>query len=405
MAPISLKVSLLGTFSLSTDDNTITSEINRSKRVWLLLAYLLYNRRRIVPLTELIDLLWGDETDSANPQSALKTTLHRVRSTLDILSADLGHELVIHSGAGYRINPDFDITVDTEEFDSLCNSVVANETDGGIARLSKALSMYKGDFLCNLTSSTWTVPISAYFNNLYFTTYLKLMPLLHNGERYADAVKISREALLIDPYHEEVYQHLMRNLIALGDKQDAISVYEEMSKVLLSNFGVVPSQISRDLYHEALRTDTGSFVHPGMVSEQLKETTSVKGALICDYDFFKMLYQAEARLILRSGDAVHIALFTMSGAYKKELSRRSLDYAMDNFQDHLRMSLRKGDIVSRCSPCQFIVMLPHANYENSVMVCQRLLKVFCKQYPHSPAHIDFSVQPLAPFSESGAPTI
>ncbi len=405
MSQNGLKVSMLGIFSLSTHDNLITCDINRSKRVWILLAYLLYNRRRIVPQTELIDLLWGDETDSTNPQSALKTTLHRVRSTLDILSSDLGHKLVVHSGAGYRINPDIEIWLDAEEFDAMCNGAVAGESDGGIARLSKALSLYKGDFLCTLTSDTWSVPISAYFNNLYFNTYLKLMPLLYNSEHHADAVRISREALLIDPYHEEVYQHLMKNLIAQGNKQEAVSVFEEMSKLLLNNFGVVPSQVSRDLYREALKSDTSSFVHPSTISEQLKETAPTKGALVCDYDFFKMLYQAEARLILRSGDAVHIALFSMTGAYKKELSRRSLDYAMDNFQDHLRLSLRKGDIVSRCSPCQFIVMLPHANYENSVMVCQRILKAFIRQYPHSPAHIDFSVQPLSPLTETDAPSI
>ena len=400
-----LRVSMLGTFTLSLGDNSITCDINRSKRVWLLLAYLLYNRRRIVPQSELMDLLWGDETDSANPQSALKTTLHRVRSTLDLLSADTGHKLIVHSGNGYRVNPGIEIWLDAEEFDSLCNSAVAGEDDGGIDRLTRALSLYKGDFLCTLNGTPWMVPVSAYFNNLYFATFSKLMPVLYEKGLYAEGLRIAREALLVDAFREEVYQHLMRNLIATGEKQEAVAVFEELSKVLLSNFGVVPQQASRDLYREALKSDTSSFVHPSTISEQLKETAPTKGALVCDYDFFKMLYQAEARLILRSGDAVHIALFSMSGAYKKELSRRSLDYAMDNFQDHLRLSLRKGDIVSRCSPCQFIVMLPHANYENSVMVCQRLLKAFTRQYPHSPAHIDFSVQPLSPLTETDAPSI
>ena len=45
---------------------------------------------------------------------------------------------------------------------------------------------------------------------------------------------------------------------------------------------------------------------------------------------------------------------------------------------------------------QLVVMLPQANYENSVMVCQRIEKAFERKYPQSPAKIHFSVQPLEP---------
>jgi hypothetical protein len=41
-------------------------------------------------------------------------------------------------------------------------------------------------------------------------------------------------------------------------------------------------------------------------------------------------------------------------------------------------------------------MLPQANYENSCLVCQRIIKAFFRQYPHSPADIQFSVRPLEP---------
>ena len=69
---------------------------------------------------------------------------------------------------------------------------------------------------------------------------------------------------------------------------------------------------------------------------------------------------------------------------------------MDNLQELLVNNLRQGDVVTRCTISQFIVMLPQANYEDSCAVCRRLLKSFKKQYPHSPAEISFSVQPLEP---------
>ncbi len=391
-----LKVNMLGTFSLSFGNSRINCDINRSRRVWLLLAYILYNHHRVVTKDELIDLLWSsDDKDNANPAGALKTTLHRVRSTLDILFPNAGHDIIMSEKGGYRLNPDIDAEFDIDEFKNLCTIIPSEETDFGVLRLTRALSLYNGEFLGKLSSDTWTIPISTYFSELYIKSFRTLMPLLYDMGKYNDAASICREALLVDPYQEVIYQHLMRNLIALNKREEALSLYEEMSKVLLSNFGVVPEPESRELYREALRTVNNHYVHPESVSEQLSEQGPINGALVCDYDFFKMLYQAEARLIARSGDAVHIAIFSMSAVRGKELSRKSLDYAMENLKDHLHKGLRKGDIVSQCSPCQFIVMLPHANYENSCMVCQRLIRAFSRAYPHCPARIDYNVQPMS----------
>ena len=118
--------------------------------------------------------------------------------------------------------------------------------------------------------------------------------------------------------------------------------------------------------------------------------------MLCQYDFFKMLYQLQARSIVRSGEVIHIALFSVHGQDHKALPRRSLDRVMDNLQDLLANNLRQGDVITRCTVSQFIIMLPQANYEDSCAVCRRLLKAFKKQYPHSPAEISFSVQPLEP---------
>jgi len=69
---------------------------------------------------------------------------------------------------------------------------------------------------------------------------------------------------------------------------------------------------------------------------------------------------------------------------------------MENLQALVLNSLRQGDVVTRYSASQLIIMLPQANYENSRMVCQRILKAFTRQYPHSPVDIQFSVHPLEP---------
>ena len=112
-----LKVWMLGEFSISMGEARIDDSGNRSRKVWLLLAYMIYNRNRPVSQEELISLLWGEDTGSTNPVNALKTMLHRVRTMLNQLDPTAGHSLIVRRGGSYAWNTDFDVDLDVERFD------------------------------------------------------------------------------------------------------------------------------------------------------------------------------------------------------------------------------------------------------------------------------------------------
>ena len=237
------------------------------------------------------------------------------------------------------------------------------------------------------------------FDLLYCLTFMAafiLLVLLEADGLWEEVSGLCEQALKVEPYSEELYQYRMRGLIAAGDRAGAQKAYVDMSELLFATFGVMPSDESRTLYREAARDSGENTIPVGTVREQLREADASKGAMFCEYDFFRLLYQVQARAIIRTGDAIHIALFSVHGHGKKELARRSLDIAMDNLQELTVKNLRQGDVVTRCSVSQIIIMLSQANYENSCAVCERILKAFNRQYPHSPASIHYSVQPLEP---------
>lgn len=395
-----LHVQMLGCFSIQQNGRYVDDHSNRMRKVWLLLAYLIYSRNSRVTQNHYLSLLQGSGgDDSADPNGRLKAMFYRARAMLNQLSEEAGHDLIVRKGGTYAWNTDTPLTLDVEEFDRLCTCVSSEaDEEERLAQYLQALDLYQGDFLPKLSMEPWVMPISTYYHQMYLDTAQRTLVMLESRNRWSDACTLCEKSLKIEPYSEELYQHLMRCRIALNDRAGAQNIYEEMSELLFSTFGVMPSDESRSLYREASRDADAPCVSVGTVRDQLREPAGAKGALYCEYDFFKLLYQVQARAVIRNGDTIHIALFSLHGQNKKPLPRRSLDRAMDNLQELIINNLRQGDIVSRCSVSQLIIMLPQANYENSCMVCQRILKAFTRQYPHSPADIHYSVQPLEPLT-------
>jgi len=391
---------MLGGFSVAYGGHSVDDQANRMRKLWLLLAHMIFNRGRRITQEQYLSLL-GTGSDAADPSGRLKAILYRIRAMLNQLEPGAGHSWIIRREGNYAWNPDIPITLDAEQFESLCRA--ARETEDSRQRLElyrQGLALYRGDFLPKLAMEPWVMPINAYYHQMYLDAAGETLSLLEEFSLWEEGAALCRQALQVEPYSEELCQHLMRCSIAMGDRSAALQVYEEMSELLFSTFGVMPSEESRKLYREALREEETAAMPAGMVRESLREPTAARGAMFCEYDFFKMLYQAQARAIVRSGDTVHIALLSVTGRQGRELPRRSLDTAMDNLQELVLLNLRQGDVVTRCSVSQLIIMLPGANFENSGLVCQRILRAFSRQYPHSPAELHFSVQPLEPMTAS-----
>lgn len=391
-----LQVQMLGQFTLRYGDRTISDSDDRSRRVWSLLAYMLYNHGRSFAQEELIRLYWSNSEKSADPGNALKSIFHRIRTALDKLQPGLGRLLIRRKAGRYFWNNVMPLSLDIEDFEAHFHAAeAAGDVDVRLAEYQAALALYAGDPLPRVTDEIWTIPIVAYYHSLYTRAAAGAIELLEKQERTAEAVALCRRAIHIEPYQEDLYEHLMRGLLRTGDMKGAMSVYEEMSEQLFAHFGVMPSETLRTLYRQATRTVNDRTLTMDEVCSQLAEPAPHGGAMVCEYDFFKILYRAEARSIARNGHSANICLLSVSDKDGEMLARRSLDPAMNNLQVLVQNNLRRGDVIARCSISQYIILLPQANYENSRMVADRLVSAFYRRYPHSPARLRYTVQPLA----------
>lgn len=391
-----LQVQMLGQFTLRYGDRTISDSDDRSRRVWSLLAYMIYNHGRSFAQEELIHLYWSNGEKRADPGNALKSIFHRIRTALDKLQPGLGRLLIRRKAGRYFWNNVIPLSLDIEDFEAHFHAAeAAGDDDVRLSEYQAALALYAGDPLPRMTDEIWTIPIVAYYHSLYTRAAAGAIELLEKQERTAEAVALCHQAIHIEPYQEDLYEHLMRGLLRTGDMKGTMSVYEEMSELLFAHFGVMPSETLRTLYRQATRTVNDRTLTMDEVCSQLAEPAPHGGAMVCEYDFFKILYRAEARSIARNGHSANICLLSVSSKDGEMLARRSLDPAMNNLQVLVQNNLRRGDVIARCSISQYIILLPQANYENSRMVADRLVSAFYRRYPHSPARLRYTVQPLA----------
>lgn len=391
-----LKVRMLGHCSLTLGKREISDKENRSRKAWQLLAYMIYFRHRTIPQEELLSLLWGKDRKSTQPANALKTMLHRIRDMLDTLCENAGRQLIVRRDGTYAWNNSFPLQLDVEDFETLCHLGAAEESgDERLAEYRHALALYGGDFLPKFSAEPWVVSISTNLHSLYIQACRETIVLLERRNLTEEVIALCQRTVQLEPYEENFYFHLMKGLMKKGNRREAADVYRKMRDLLFSNFGIMPSDEVTALYRDTVRPLNDREITIDTVRDQLRETAPDCGALICDYDMFKVVYRMLARSVMRSGDAIHIALLTVSGA-EDVLAKRSRDICMHNLLELLRQNLRRGDVISRCSISQYIVLLQQADYENSCTIMERISRSFCRRYPHSPARLHYSIQPIEP---------
>ena len=389
-----LQIQMFGGLSLRAGETVITDRDNRSRKVWHLLAYLITRRSRPVAQNELIETLWGDDPTLDNPESALKVTLHRARQLLDRLRPGAGKDLICKVAGGYQWSGEPDMELDTDRFEEACCREYADE-EAFLTGALEALDLYRGEFLAGLSVHTWVIPIATHYHNLYITLLLRAVPRLLEGQRLAEAVALCRAAIPAEPYHEELHRLLMTALLGQDKSREAVAVYDELSRRLLHDFGITPHAVTRELYRQASHTVGDRTMPMDTVLDHLLEQDPAAGALLCSFEAFRVLCHAEARAMVRSGQATHVALLSVTGEGDKHLTRRSLETAMENLGDQIRTGLRRGDAFCKCSASQYVILLPEANFENSCVVCRRVIGAFTRRYPHSPIRIHYMVRPLS----------
>lgn len=391
-----LNIKMFGKFQIENENGMLNKENMRSEMLTRLLAYMVSHREKDMTAQELIDVLWPDD-QSDNPSGALKNLMYRLRKLMNRTWGEDGRYIITGRGA-YQLNPELVVHVDIEEFEECCRQVF-NSEDPAVQQENgkKAVELYQGMFLSELSSEYWVISIATYYHSIYLTMVKKLAALLEKEKQFTDVEEICAKAIQIEPLDEEIHCFLLRAMIADNKQKLASDHYKETVKLLYDSLGVRPSGEMETIYEELQKIQHDHESNIDIIQEELREEKT-SGAFFCEYGVFRKIYALESRSGSRLGISVHLALVSLYLDF--QVSKDKNDYAsligegMKVLEDTLLKRLRSSDIVCRYSVNQFLVMLPACQYEDAKMVVNRLKDSFYKSGKTNKLLLQYSIDEL-----------
>ncbi|MBQ9765991.1 MAG: SARP family transcriptional regulator [Lachnospiraceae bacterium] len=370
-------INMLGEFTITIGDVTISDKSNHSKKLWSSLEFLIACRNKEISQQDLVDAIWPGE-ELANPAGSLKTHMHRVRNLLTELNApDIN--FITQSRGTYAWNSELDCEIDCIEFENLYNTAI-NERDETLKLelFKKALKLYKGGFLPKSRHMPWVTPFWSHYRSVYVNLVINTIELLLQKDDYELISDICCTAISLDPSVEDFHYHLINALYRSNNQQAALSHYARITTILYERYSQKPSERLQLLYKDIVTTTNSINTDLHMILNDLAEPKGNKGAFFCEYGIFRDIYQLLIRNSKRNYNSYFICLVTLTTTDGKVPPQDALNGSMDALKKSLARYLRAGDVFTRYSLSQYLLLLPGISDENGKQILSRINTEFTK---------------------------
>ena len=229
------RLRFLGAVQITQDDQPVRRF--ESRKALALLGYLAAQSRPI-PREQLVDLFWGDKSESRG-RANLSWVLNRIATLLpDCVQADR-HDVQFQRGDQYWL-----------DIDVLAQLETRRDPDS----LAAAVALYRGEFLEGLSLDgcaefeLWLVGERERWRQRAVQALETLIS--HHGQRgeREEGLRFARHLLTLEPWREDSHRQVMRLLARSGQRSAALAQYETCCRVLADELGVDPLPETTALY-------------------------------------------------------------------------------------------------------------------------------------------------------------
>ena len=321
---------------------------------------------------------------------------------MDNLGLPESRDMILVARGSYAWNAEVPHALDADIFELACQRAGTAwlTPEEKLETCLGALALYRGDYLSKAMGERWVNQLALYYHSMYIRLVQTTAGLLSQMERWEDVIQVCGRAIQIDHYEESFYYHLIRGLIRTGQTRQALERYKRMYTLFYTELGVPPSAEMVELYQEINQERSRDVAREGMdlaaVSRFLLQDDQLTGAFFCELEVFTNIYNLEARSIARSGRSMCLAMVTATMRDGSTPPLRMLNDYMDKLGDCIQNTLRRGDVVSKYSVSQFILLLPVPTVEKGRVPLDRMIAQFTERYPRCPLLLRGSIRQVDP---------
>ena len=221
------------------------------------LALLLLDANRVVPIDRLVDELWGERP----PESAANMVqgyVSHLRKTLEPGRKRGEYELLVSQPPGYVLRVPAE-QLDAERFVALTTDarrlLAAGEAGEAAARFREALALWRGPPLGDLAYESFAGPHAERLEELRLGALEDRIDAELALGGHDVLVGELRDLVSEHPLRERLRAQLMATLYRSGRQAEALEVYRDTRKVLRDELGIEPGPALRELERAILRQD------------------------------------------------------------------------------------------------------------------------------------------------------
>jgi predicted ATPase/DNA-binding SARP family transcriptional activator/DNA-binding CsgD family transcriptional regulator len=238
-----LRVRLLDGFGVSVGSRSIAQDAWRLKKSAALVKLLALAPGHRMHREQVMDLLWPD-SGRRSASNNLRSVLYAARKVLD---PNIGSLYLASEGKSLALCPEVELWVDVNAFEAALTTARRTREP---AAYRAALGLYAGELLPDDRYEDWAENRRWELRRAFLSAQIELSGLYEERGEYERGLEALQQFLAEEPADEEAHVRLMRLYAYSGRRQEALSRFQQFSRILAGQFGTEPGAAARRLRDE-----------------------------------------------------------------------------------------------------------------------------------------------------------
>lgn len=239
------KFVMLGQVQLYEKGSTVPYKWPTSKTKELF-AFLLIHQ---IPVNkwQICEMLWPD-ADISKVEHTLHSTINRLKQVLKQVAPDMNLLCI----DGYYSFSQISLFCDALVFKAFLSSE-RHISSTSLSTYRRILKLYQGELFA-AEDYIWGFELKEQWEALYSHALFQIARFEYDSRKWEAAIADLKQLLVVDPYHENSMELLLKTYRNSGNIADLITTYKWYAKLLKDDLGILPRDSIAAIYHSSTKS-------------------------------------------------------------------------------------------------------------------------------------------------------